>query len=142
MINIGLTLKKKAEKSEPGWWAKQFGMDRALQKDDNTSLMGLPDTELLKAQFRKGLHHSAIGALGGAAAGAGVGTLRKKYPGSAATFGGAAIGGALGYMGGYIHGEQKVMKEYLKQKGIDFDWGGLKLKFSPQARKKYIEDQW
>lgn len=121
---------KKAEEKEPTWWQKQKGMTRAIRRSDEGFGKILADKELVKSRVKHSLPRMLIGGTLGAGAGA---LLHKSDLAP-------LIGGSLGLSLGQSLGMSKADKAYLKNKGIDSRWGGFNADFSPEAKKKYIDD--
>lgn len=121
---------KKAEEKDPSWWQKQKGMYRAMRSSDSGVGKVLASNELVGSRIKNSLPRAVLGGL----AGVGAGALLHKSPE------GMMLGGGLGALGGQAWGQHKADSEYLKNRGIESRWGGLSANFSPEAKKKYIDD--
>lgn len=121
---------------EHGWFAKQRGAHKAMT-DKGDTLLGMPvaNDDLRGKLQRKEVEHGLVGGLSGAALGALGGLAHSKHYAPAGALLGALTGSAIGR----LHGVSKAQKEYLKDKGIESNWGGLSLKYSPEAAKKYLK---
>jgi hypothetical protein len=124
---------KRAEDKEPTWWQGQKGAYRAMRRSDKGFGAIIASPELVKERLKETGKGALIGTSLGALGGAGIGAL-LGHPGI-----GAGLGGFVGFEGGTLHGANKANKKYLTERGIDSRWGGLSLRFSPEAKAKYID---
>lgn len=140
-VNHLLSEKKAAKKSDKvSWYEGQKGVNRAIRMSDKG--MGRLFTspkyreDVYKGQM-KGMGKGALtGSTAGGAAGAIMGAKGRK--GKAALLG-AVIGALPGVLIGQGVGANTAIKKHLKAKGIDSSYMGLSNKFSPEAKKKYID---
>lgn len=136
---------KKAAKKEPGYWEKQKGIVRAStdggKKGKGSSYIGVANQDLIKEKLKGTATGAGKGALIGGAGGVALGLAKGMKGGKGKA---ALLAGALGGLGGALVGSDvgayKANQKYLKRKGIDSNWMGLSTKFSPEAKKKYIDD--
>jgi len=135
----GLIYEKLAADEDPSWWESQKGVSKAMARGDKGLSRLVADPELIGERMTKGLGHGLVGAGGGAVLGGAAGAMLGRRRGSAAL--GALLGGATGGLGGQIHGQSKADREFLKKRGIILGrFAGLgKSKFSPEAKKKYLD---
>lgn len=136
-------IKKSAKQKEPGWFAKQKGLQKATRSSDKGLGKYITDPELSKKMRSGGtkgfLRGIPYGSLAGAGAGA-IYSIAKKSPYKGTIIPMSSIlGGLEGGAIGQMIGQNRAMKEHLKGKGIESKYLGLKLKFSPEAKKKYID---
>jgi hypothetical protein len=138
----------KEEKKEPGWFAKQKAQARAMRAGDkgmdrymiDPKLRHERDKKSLKGLVRGGLKGAGVGGIAGAAAALASGNKKRALE---SAIGGAGVGAYGGAVIGSARGMAKADKKYLKKKGIDIKWGGLKVsKMSPAAKKKYLEKKY
>jgi len=125
---------------DPGWWASQKGMARAMRREGSTGLSkALADPTLIGNRMRGGLKGALVGGVGGAGLGSLAGLAAGGSRGAAL---GALLGGGLGAYGGEVVGMTKADTAHLRERGIDPRVAGLLgARFTPEAAKKYqMED--
>jgi hypothetical protein len=134
MKNFWSGFEKKAAEKEPSWLEGLKGSIRAVRWGDKGIKKHLNHPEVMKEVLKGGGKGTLIGGLAGGVPGA-IAGLAHGRPGMGAA-GGAVLGGLVGGNIGAI----KARKAYLARKGIDSRWMGLSNKFTPEAKKKYIDD--
>jgi hypothetical protein len=126
------------------WVAGQRGSGRAMSHkgegkvltDKLVGRMGRKGVE----QAKKGMGVGAsVGGLAGIATGLAAARKGKKLPAAALLgLGGAGFGTVTGASIGNSRGQMGAMNDHLRKKGIKSSWGGMKLRYTPKAAKKYL----
>lgn len=136
------------EEKEPGWLEKQIAAGRAMRRGDKGMGRFLASDEVIDGRTIGGLKGGLLGLGIGAGSGAAIGGLLGKnlHPFDTLTrtrkfkaILGAMLGGGMGLGVGRGVGVYKHDQKHLKEKGIDVSNLGLKVKFSPEAKAKYID---
>lgn len=125
----------KEAKDEYGnnWFDRQMGVTRASRMSDSGLGKIVAKPELIKKRFIGGAKGIGIGALGGAAIGAGVGALSKN------TLLGTLMGIGAGALTGEVAGISRADNRYLKDRGIRTTRLGFDYSYTPEASQKYIQ---
>lgn len=137
---------------EAGYFARNMAASRAIRRGDKGAGKLFAKNEVVGGRMWEGLKKSLIGAgMGAAVLGGGVGGAKlvgklAKIPRLAEISGeaiaGSAAGGAVtGLVVGDIMGQYQHDKKYLKGKGIDYGFWGVK-GMTPEAKKKYLRDKY
>ena len=145
----GFEKQAKDKKDDSSWWEKQKGVQRAMRKSDSGWGRVVVAPKLLKKRYKEmkkdSLKGLGIGGISGALLGAGSGLHHEISSGRHKTKGvligaglGRLLGGAIDVATGLNSGMLRADKEHLKSRGIERGWFG-KHKYSPEAKKKYID---
>lgn len=128
---------------DPSWWEKQKGATRALSGSKSGFASLFIDPELARERrtrsLKGGIKGFGYGASGGALVGLLASLFNKGASKSNAALIGSILGGTSGLTVGNIVGMMGADKDFLKKKGISTSHLGFSSKFSPKAKKKYID---